>query len=109
VSATRTSPDQLPDLDTPAVPEWPVEWAAARAAKALSWLGRNYPECLASEALRPHEEAANAAAMADDKRRLHRSPQSLHASGARQGATDQTRCGVSVGRDVLAHYVRGGN
>ena len=67
MSATRTSPDQLPDLDTPAVPEWPVEWAVGRAAEAIRGLGRNYPEYAASEALRPHEEAANAAAMADDK------------------------------------------
>lgn len=68
MSATRTSPDQLPDLDTPAVPEWPVEWAVGRAAEALRWLARNYPECCAaSEALRPYEQAANAAAKADDK------------------------------------------
>ena len=43
---------------------WDTEWAAARAAEALRYLGTHYPECL--EALRvldEHETAAHEAAL----------------------------------------------
>jgi len=47
---------------------WDTEWAAARAAEALSYLGRNHPECLDNlRALDEHETAANEAAMRGDK------------------------------------------
>ena len=46
---------------------WDTEWAAERAAEALRYLGRNFPECLDNlRALEPHEEAANEAAMRGD-------------------------------------------
>jgi len=46
------------------VEPWDVEWAAERAADALKYLGRNYPECLEDpRVLDEHEEAAHEAAM----------------------------------------------
>jgi hypothetical protein len=53
----------------PAEP-WDAEKAAQLAAEALRWLGRNYPECVASEVLREYEEAAphEAAMDADEER-----------------------------------------
>ena len=49
------------------VEPWDVEKAAQLAAEALRWLGRYYPECVASEVLREHEEAAHEAAMDADE------------------------------------------
>jgi hypothetical protein len=46
---------------------WDTERATQLATEALRWLGRNYPECVASEVLREHEEAAHEAAMAGDR------------------------------------------
>jgi len=50
----------------PAEP-WDTEKAAQLAAEALRWLGPNFPECIASEVLREHEEAAHEAAMDADE------------------------------------------
>ncbi|HEV8045802.1 MAG TPA: hypothetical protein VGP38_11515 [Rubrobacter sp.] len=52
---------------TVGVEPWDTEWAAQLAAEALRWLGRNYPECVASGVLREHEEAAHEAAMDADE------------------------------------------
>lgn len=52
----------------PAEP-WDTEKAAQLAADALRYLGRYYPECVASEVLREHEEAAHEAAMDADEDR----------------------------------------
>ena len=49
------------------VEPWDTEKAAQLAAAALRYLGRYYPECVASEVLRPHEEAAHEAAMDADE------------------------------------------
>ena len=50
------------------VEPWDTKWAAQRAAEALRYLGRNFPECLdALRALDEHEEAAHRAAMAGDR------------------------------------------
>lgn len=47
--------------------EWNTEWAAERAAEALQYLGRNYPECLdALRELDTHEHAAHEAALLGD-------------------------------------------
>jgi hypothetical protein len=47
---------------------WDAEWAAAKAAEALRYLGRNYPECLENpRVLDRHEAAAHEAAMAGDE------------------------------------------
>jgi hypothetical protein len=47
---------------------WDVEWAAERAAEALRYLGRNYPECLEDlRVLDEHETAAQEAAMRGDR------------------------------------------
>jgi hypothetical protein len=47
---------------------WDTEWAAEKAAKALLYLGRNYPECLANlRVLHEHETTAHEAAMCGDK------------------------------------------
>ena len=47
---------------------WDTEWAAQRAAEALQYLGRNYPECLgALRVLDKHEQAAYKAAVAGDR------------------------------------------
>jgi hypothetical protein len=51
---------------------WDTEKAAQLAAEALRWIGRNYPECAASEVLREHEEAAYEAAMDADEERTER-------------------------------------
>jgi len=51
------------------VEPWDTEKAAQLPAEALRWLGRNHPECAASEVLREHEEAAYEAAMDADEER----------------------------------------
>jgi len=50
------------------VEPWDTEWAAATAAEALRFLGRNYPECLDNlRVLDEHETAAHEAAMRGDR------------------------------------------
>jgi hypothetical protein len=50
------------------VEAWDTEWAAERAAEALLYLGRNYPECLENlRILDEHETAAHEAAMRGDR------------------------------------------
>jgi hypothetical protein len=50
------------------VEPWDAEWAAARAAEALRYLGTHYPECLdAPRVLDEHEEDAHEAAVRWDK------------------------------------------
>jgi hypothetical protein len=50
------------------VESWDTEWAAQKAAEALRYLGRNFPECLANlRVLDEHEEAVNKAAMRGDE------------------------------------------
>jgi len=50
--------------DTP----WDTEWAAQKAAEALRYLGRNFPECLENlRALDEHEPAADEAAIRGDE------------------------------------------
>jgi hypothetical protein len=50
--------------DTP----WDTEWAAQKAAEALRYLGRNFPECLENlRALDEHETAADEAAIRGDE------------------------------------------
>jgi hypothetical protein len=50
------------------VEPWDTEWAAERAAEALRYLGRNYPECLENpRVLDEHETAAHEAAMRGDR------------------------------------------
>jgi len=47
---------------------WDTEWAAERAAEALRYLGRNYPECLENlRAMDEHETAAHKAALLGDR------------------------------------------
>jgi hypothetical protein len=47
---------------------WDMDWAAERAAEALRYLGRNYPECLEKlQVLDEHEKVANEAAMRADR------------------------------------------
>jgi hypothetical protein len=47
---------------------WDPGWAAERAAEALRYLGRNYPECLENlRALDRYEEEAHEAAMRGDE------------------------------------------
>jgi hypothetical protein len=50
------------------VEPWNTEWAAHRAAEALRYLGRNYPECLENlRVLDELETAAHEAAMVGDE------------------------------------------
>jgi hypothetical protein len=50
------------------VEPWDTEWAAARAAEALRYLGTHYPECLkALRVLDEHETAAYDAALLGDR------------------------------------------
>jgi hypothetical protein len=54
--------------DTVGAEPWDTEWAAERAAEALRYLGRNYPECLENlRVLNEHEAAAHEAAMRGDR------------------------------------------
>jgi hypothetical protein len=47
---------------------WDCEWAVERAAEALRYLGRNYPECLENlRVLDEAETAAHEAALRGDK------------------------------------------
>ena len=63
------TPNRKAQESTGELPVWNCDWAAERAADALRWLGRNFPEALEGEPLRAldaHEEAANAAARRGD-------------------------------------------
>jgi hypothetical protein len=74
------------------VESWDVEWAAARAAEALRYLGNHYPECL--EALRvldEHETAAHEAALLGD----------------REGYLEALRGYMQAGRDEALRIRRG--
>ena len=63
--------------------EWDTQWAAERAAEALQYLGRNFPEILQnSEVLDVHEQAAHEAAMRGD----------------REGYLEALRCYMKAGR-----------
>jgi hypothetical protein len=73
------------------VEPWDSEWAAERAAEALRWLGRRYPEGLDAEVLREHEEAANVAALAGDK----------------DAYLEALRCYMRAGRDEALRIRRG--
>jgi hypothetical protein len=47
---------------------WDTEWAAQKAAEALRYLGRSYPECLENlRALDKYEEEAHQGAMRGDR------------------------------------------
>ena len=51
-----------------AAERWDTECATQKAAEALRYLGRNYPECLENlRALDEHEGAAHEAAMRGDR------------------------------------------
>jgi hypothetical protein len=74
------------------VGRWDTEWAAERAAEALLYLGRNYPECLHDlRVLDEHETAAHEAAMRGD----------------RESYLEALRCYMKAGRDA-ALRMRGG-
>ena len=73
------------------VEPWDTEWAAERAAEALRWLGRRYPEGLDAGVLREHEEAANVAASAGDK----------------DAYLEALRCYMRAGRDEALRIRRG--
>jgi hypothetical protein len=50
------------------LPPWDTEWATQKAAEALRYLGRNFPECLENlRALDEHETAADEAAIRGDE------------------------------------------
>jgi hypothetical protein len=54
--------------DRTGVEPWDTEWAAQKAAEALRYLGRNYPECLEDlRVLDEHETASCEAAMRGDE------------------------------------------
>jgi hypothetical protein len=71
---------------------WDTEWAAERAAEALRYLGRNYPECLGDlRALDEHEQAAHEAALLGD----------------REGYLEALRGYIRTGRDAALDIRRG--
>jgi hypothetical protein len=74
------------------VEPWNTEWAAQKAAEALRYLGRNYPECLENlRVLDEHEAAANEAAM----------------HGDRDAYLEAFRCYMRAGRDEALRIRRG--
>lgn len=80
-----------PDRAVGAEP-WNTEWAASRAAEALRYLGRNYPECL--ENLRvfdEHETAVHEAALLGD----------------REGYLEALRSYMKAGREAALRIRRG--
>ena len=71
---------------------WDTEWAAERAAEALRYLGRNYPECFGDlRALDEHEQAAHEAALLGD----------------REGYLEALRGYMKAGRDAALDMRRG--
>jgi hypothetical protein len=53
---------------TVGIEAWDTEWAAEKAAEALRYLGRDYPECLENlRVLDKHETAAHEAALLGDR------------------------------------------
>jgi hypothetical protein len=74
------------------VEPWDTEWAADKAAEALRYLGRNYPECLENvRVLDEHEEAAHEAALLGD----------------REGYLEALRSYMKAGRDAALEIRRG--
>ena len=83
----RTGADRLV-----AAERWDSEWAAQKAAEALRYLGRNYPECLENlRVLDEHQEAAHEAAMA----------------GHEDAYLDALRCYMRTGRDEALRIRQG--
>jgi hypothetical protein len=71
---------------------WDIEWAAEKAAQALRYLGRDYPECLENlRVLDEHEMAAHEAAM----------------RGARDAYLEVLRGYMRAGRDEALRIRRG--
>jgi hypothetical protein len=71
---------------------WDMDWAEVRAAEALRYLGRNYPECLENlRALDEHETAAHEAALL----------------GNREGCLEALRGYMKTGRDAALEIRRG--
>lgn len=67
-------------------------WAAERAAEALRYLGRNFPECLENlRVLDEHEQAAREAALRGD----------------REGYLEALRYYMRAGRDAALELRRG--
>jgi hypothetical protein len=74
------------------VEPWDTEWAAEKAAEALRYLGRNYPECLEKlRVLDEHETAAHEAALLED----------------REGYLEALRGYMKAGRDAALDIRRG--
>ena len=75
-----------------AEPWWDMEWAAEKAAEALRYLGRNYPECLENlRVLDENETAAHEAAILGD----------------REGYLEALRGYMKAGRDEALRIRRG--
>ena len=78
--------------DRVGVEPWDSEWAAERAAEALLYLGRNYPECLENlRVLDEGETAAHEAAV----------------SGDRDAYLESLRCYIRAGRREALRIRRG--
>ena len=74
------------------VEPWDTEWAAEKAAEALRYLGRNYPECLENlRVLDEHEMVAHESALLGD----------------REGYLDALRAYMKAGRDEALRIRRG--
>ena len=81
-----TAPDRAVGVEP-----WEVEWAAQKAAEALWYLGRNYPECLENvRVLDEHETAAHDAALLGD----------------REGYLEALRGYMKAGRDAALEILR---
>ena len=83
----RTGADRLV-----AAERWDCEWAAQRAAEALRYLGRNYPECVENlRVLGEHETAAHQASIRGDQ----------------NAYLEALRCYMRAGRDEALRIRRG--
>jgi hypothetical protein len=78
--------------DRVGVEPWDPEWAAARAAETLRYLGTHFPECLKTlRVLDEHETAAHEAALLGD----------------REGYFEALRSYMKAGRDAALEKRRG--
>jgi hypothetical protein len=83
---------------------WPealdVEWCAERASEALAYLADFYPECAASEALHPFQDAAHEAAVSGD-REAYLAALRSYMRGVSLRADWESRAGLTLNHSIV--------